>query len=221
MLEFTPENPLTMILADDHEVIRTGIKRMLSIDKSIDVLDDLKNGEQAVEAVQKYNPDLALLDIQMPRMDGIEALKKIKEINKGTYVVIFTAFEDKTHLEKAMSAGADGYLAKDIGPKELIHSLKSVVSGERIFSKSIVKMIQDGYSPAKEDNDKIIAVTKREQGILNLIATGKTSNEIAEVLGISVRTVESHRYNLMNKLDMKTGAGLIRYAVLNSTEEIL
>jgi two-component system nitrate/nitrite response regulator NarL len=217
-MEFTPDNPITMIIADDHEIVRTGIKRMLSMDKSLDVLDEADNGEVACDVVNRHEPDVALLDIQMPRMTGIEAAKKIKEDKPGTYVVMLTAYEDSKHLEKALSAGADAYLSKDIGARELIEAIKSVVRGERVFSKSIVKLMHKSYVPSEEYDSTPLSVTKREQEILNLIATGKTSQQIADQLSISVRTVESHRYNLMQKLELDNAAGLIRYAVLNATE---
>jgi two-component system nitrate/nitrite response regulator NarL len=215
-MEFTRDNPITLIIADDHEIVRTGIKRMLSIDKSLDILDEAENGEMAVELVDKHDPDVALLDIQMPRMDGIDAAKKIKKAGKGTFVVMLTAYEDSKHLEKALSAGADAYLSKDIGVRELIESIKSVVRGERVFSKSIVKIMHKSYVPSEEYDSTPLTVTKREQEILNLIALGKTSQKIADELTISVRTVESHRYNLMQKLELDNAAGLVRYAVLNT-----
>lgn len=217
-MEFTADNPITMIIADDHEIVRTGIKRMLSMDKSLDVLDEADNGEIACEVVKRHEPDVALLDIQMPRMTGIEAAKQIKSENAGTYVVMLTAYEDSKHLEKALSAGADAYLSKDIGARELIEAIKSVVRGERVFSKSIVKLMHKSYVPSEEYDSTPLTVTKREQEILNLIATGRTSQQIADSLNISVRTVESHRYNLMQKLELDNAAGLIRYAVLNATD---
>jgi DNA-binding NarL/FixJ family response regulator len=114
-----------------------------------------------------------------------------------------------------MAAGADGYLSKDVGAKELIESVKSVVHGERVFSKSIIKLMQKKYVPEEEQDTSPVSITKREQEILNLVALGKTSQEIADELFISTRTVESHRYNLMQKLDIKNTAGLVRYAVMN------
>jgi len=215
-MEFTQDNPITIIIADDHEIVRTGIKRMLSVDKSLDILDEADNGELACDLVKRHEPDVVVLDIQMPRMDGIEAAKKIKANDQGTYVLMLTAYEDSKHLEKALAAGADAYLSKDIGARELIESIKSVVRGERVFSKSIVKLMHKSYVPSEEYDATPLSVTRREQEILNLIATGKTSQQIADELSISVRTVESHRYNLMQKLELDNAAGLIRYAVLNT-----
>lgn len=211
---------LRIVLADDHEVVRAGIKRLLSVDKTIKIVDEAANGEDAVSLVKYHKPDLALLDIFMPKMTGIEATKEIKEQVPSTYVTILTAFEDSKHLDQALRAGADAYLAKDISAKELIASLHKVKSGERVFSKSITKILQNLYNPNNDltsnESEVTVSITKREQEILNLVALGKKSNEIADKLFISTRTVESHRYNLMQKLGIKNAAGLVRYAVLNS-----
>lgn len=215
MVEYNEDNPIKIIMADDHEVVRVDLRRLLTIDKTIKVLDEAHNGKDAVDLVEYHKPDIALLDILMPQMNGIEATQKIKE-NSNTYVIMLTAYEDSYHLEQALSAGADGYLAKDIGAKELISSIHSVMHGERAFSKSIIKIMQKKYVPEEEQNSEPVTITKREQEILNLVALGKTSQEIANELFISIRTVESHRYNIMQKLDIKNTAGLVRYSVMNS-----
>ncbi|MDC1067951.1 response regulator transcription factor [Candidatus Kapabacteria bacterium] len=214
MIKYTEENPIKIILADDHEVVRAGLRRLLSVDKSIKILDEAVNGKDAVELVKYHKPDIALLDILMPTKTGIEAALEIKNIT-DSYVVMLTAYEDSYHLEQALSAGADGYLAKDIGAKELISSIHSIMHGERAFSKSIIKIMQKKYVPTEEQDSAPVIITKREQEILNLVALGKTSQEIADELFISIRTVESHRYNIMQKLDIKNTAGLVRYSVMN------
>jgi len=206
-----------IVMADDHEVVRAGVRRMLSMDKSIHILDEADNGKNLIEIIKYHKPDLAVVDIFMPVMNGIEAVKEIRKQNLGCYVLMLTAFEDSNHLEQAINAGADGYLSKDIGAKELINAIKTVVHGERVFSKSIVKLLQRKYIPESDYDASPITITKREQEILNLVALGKKSSEIADALDISVRTVESHRYNLMNKLDVSNAAGLVRYAVIHNT----
>ena len=165
--------------------------------------------------VKYYKPRVALLDILMPNVTGIEAVQIIKKEVPETFCVMLTAFEDSKHLENAMNAGADGYLSKDIGAKDLIESLFQVSMGERVFSRSIIKILQNKNIPDSSDDERII-ITKREQEILNLVARGRTSAEISDELFISVRTVESHRYNLMQKLGIKNAAGLVRYAVFNN-----
>lgn len=205
---------IRIILADDHEVVRAGLRRLLSIESSIEIIDEAENGKRAVELVKQHNPDIALLDIMMPIMDGISATKEIKTFSLS-YVVMLTAFEDSMHLEKALAAGADGYLSKDVSAKDLVEALKLISKGERAFSKSIIKIMQKKYVPEEENVSQAITITKREQEVLNLVAMGKTSQQIADELFLSVRTVESHRYNLMQKLEISNTAGLVRYAVMN------
>ena len=129
MNSYTQQRAIRIVLADDHEVVRAGLRRLLSVDKTINVIDEASNGEDAVDLVKYHKPDIALLDILMPNMNGIEATDKIKAETPGVLVVMLTAFEDYKHLEQALAAGADGYLTKDIGAAELIKSIHSVVRG--------------------------------------------------------------------------------------------
>ncbi len=214
---FSEENPLRIILADDHEVVRAGLRRILSIDKSIKIMGEASNGAEAVELVKYHKPDVALLDILMPVQSGIEATEAIKKLVPETLILMLTAFEDSQHVELAVAAGADGYLTKDIDAKELVRSIHRLIKGERVFSKNIINIIQKKYIPDYDTTPEAIVITKREQQVLNLVAVGKTSAEIADELNVSIRTVESHRYNLMQKLGVKNTAGLVRYAVLKST----
>jgi DNA-binding NarL/FixJ family response regulator len=154
-------------------------------------------------------------------MDGIEATKIIKTTCPDVLVVILTAFEDAEHLEKALEAEADGYLTKDIGTKELIAALHDVFLGERVFSKSIVNLLQSTYGYNDTSSIAHISISKREQEILNYVALGKTSLEISQILNISHRTVQSHRSNIMQKLRIKTAGELIRYAVINYSRPTL
>jgi DNA-binding NarL/FixJ family response regulator len=209
-------NPIKIVFADDHEVVRAGLRRLLSIDKTIRIMDEANNGKDALDLILYHKPDIALLDIMMPQMTGVEVAQIIKSKQPETLIVMLTAFEDATHLEQALSAGADGYLTKDIPSKELISALHNVMLGERVFSKSIVLLVQNKFMTRGSQNEPHIKITKREQEILNLIAAGRTSTEIADKLFLSVRTVESHRYNLMQKLGIKNTAGLIRFAVMNT-----
>jgi len=212
---FNEDNPLKLVLADDHEIVRTGIKRLLSIDKTIKIVGEATNGLEAVKLIQELKPEVALLDILMPQMTGIEAVEKVKNESPNTFVVILTAFEDSKHLELALKGGADGYLTKDISSKDLTNSIHKVIEGERVFSKSILLLLQNSYVTKTSLDEPPVTITKREQDVLNLIAEGKTSHEIADILDLSIRTVESHRYNLMQKLNLKSAAQLIKYAIVN------
>lgn len=212
MYDFNFEHQIKIVLADDHEVVRVGIRRLLNINRSFLVVDEAPNGEIAIELIKYHKPDIALLDIMMPKMDGIEATRYIKRNFPDTFVVILTAFEDSTHLEKALEAGADGYLTKDMTAKELVEALLNVYNGVRVFSKSILNILQN--KDTREANTAQVTISKREQEILNLLSLGKTSPEISEILDISVRTVQTHRSNIIQKLGIKSASELVRYAVL-------
>ncbi len=214
-MQFDENNPISIIIADDHEVVRAGIRRLLSMDKSLKIIDEASNGRDAADLVAYHKPTIALLDIMMPMMSGIDAVKKIKMTSPDTFVVMLTAFEDSNHLEKALMAGADGYLTKDIGAKDLIKAIHTVLLGERVFSKSIIMIMQNRYVPNLQVDEQI-TITKREQEILNLIALGRKTAEISDTLSLSSRTVETHRYNLMKKLKLNSAAELVRYAVVTT-----
>ncbi len=208
-------NEIRIILADDHEVVRAGLKRLFSIDKDIIILGEARNGLEALDLVEYHKPDVALIDILMPKLNGIETTLEIKKNFSQVFVVMLTAFEDSLHIEKALAAGADGYLSKDISAKDLISSTRKVLNGERVFSNSILSIIQNGTYPFNSDDNKSkeMSITKREQEIINLVSNGFTSPQIAEQLFISVRTVQTHRANIMKKLNVKNTAGLVRFSL--------
>lgn len=218
---YNEENQLSIIIADDHEIVRAGIRRLFIIEKSIKIVGEAANGRDAIEAAIYHKPQVVLLDILMPVLTGIEATPLIKKNCPDTMVVMLTAFEDAVHLEQALAAGADGYLSKDIGAKDLIAAIHRVALGDRVFSKSIINLMQKKFVDSN-NTPTPISITKREQEILDMVAMGKTSVQIADKLNISVRTVESHRYNLMQKLGVTNAAGLVRYSMthFSGTEEL-
>lgn len=204
---------IRVVLADDHEIVRAGLRRLLLVNKNIKILGETANGEDLVSLTNYHHPDIALVDIAMPKLDGIEATKIIKTDSPDVLVVILTAFEDSKNLNSALAAGADGYLTKSISAKELLEAINNVILGNRVFSKAIIKLLDNEYQSETNGDLEQITISKREQEVLNLVAKGITSNEIAEKLNISVRTVQTHRANIMQKLNIKNAAGLIRYAI--------
>lgn len=216
-----PDNIITVTIADDHEIMRLGLRRILSVERMIQVVGDAADGEEAIALAQIFTPDVAIIDINMPRIDGIQAARTIKQMLPATKVVILSAHEDYFHLTKALSAGADGYLSKEVGAQELIDAIYAVTRSERVFSRSILTLLNNLYPAKPETLSDPVILTRREQEILDLIAKSLTSHEIAERINLSSRTVETHRYNLINKLGVKNTAGLVRFAMMrNGPEEM-
>jgi DNA-binding NarL/FixJ family response regulator len=206
---------INLVLADDHEIMRVGLRRLLTIDHRINILGEADNGRDAYKLVEYYKPDVALLDINMPVMNGIEATRLIKGFSENIAVIMLTAYEDYEHLEQALDAGADGYLSKNVNSKFLIDSLFLVTKGERVFSRSILNLIQKKIPTEHDEEIQPVRLTRREQEIINYLAQGYKSAEIAEKVFLSIRTVETHRSNIMKKLGIKTASALVRYAVIN------
>lgn len=213
MLDTAYDDEISVVIADDHEIMRFGLRRILSTDPLIRIVGEASNGEDAIALVKSAMPSVVLLDINMPRIDGIEAARVIKRIMRDVKVVILSAHEDYFHLSKALLAGADGYLSKEVSADELIRTLYTVMQGERVFSRSILALINRNHYPSAARSPEPIALTRREQEILEFIANGLTSAQIAEHMNISVRTVETHRYNLITKLGVKNTADLIRFSI--------
>lgn len=205
---------INAIIADDHEIIRRGIERMLAHDEKIHVVAMAADGEEAIRLVREMKPDILIADILMPKISGFDVVKQLKAENSPTKIVIASAFEDLDHIETAVQFGADGYLAKDISSDDLVNALHQVIEGKRVFSQTIVNVLNNNDLDNKENKD-FVTISRREQEVLNLLAQGKTSNQIADELFISVRTVQVHRSNILKKLGIKNAAGLVRYAVLN------
>lgn len=211
------DRKITLILADDHEIVRVGLKRFLSFDSNIDIIAEASNGEDAITFVTELEPDIVLLDINMPKVDGIKAAFELRKLFPNLKIIMLSAHEDSFHLEKALRAGANGYLSKEIEVRELLPALQAVMRGERVFSRSILHLIQRNSISVEDTNGAAVTLTRREQEILGLVAQGMTSTEIAEKLSISPRTVETHRFNLITKFGVKNTAGLVRFAILNES----
>lgn len=210
---------IRILIADDHEIVRIGLKSLLRPAEHFELVGEATDGKKAVALVKELQPDVVLSDILMPSMTGIDATRLIKQEQPSIKVIMLTSLEDKFYLAQAMSAGADGYLSKEVGHSELVTAIEGVMRSERVFSSSILALMAnpdtsmgDGFGGEPITN---VYLSKREQEILAHIAEGMTSKEIAETLFISSRTVDTHRTNLMQKLQIKNTAGLVRFALLN------
>ena len=207
--------PIRVLVADDHEITRIGIRRLLSTSSEIEICAEASNGQQALDLARTMHPHVILMDVMMPGMGGIDVTQRIKAERPDTYVIMLSSLEDERQIERAMFAGADGYLAKDVAAPELINAIQTVMLGERVFSKAISERMEGKRRDL--DVEPNSGLTKREEEIVGLVAKGMTSQDIAKKLFISPRTVETHRARIMDKLGVNNAAGLVRFALLHST----
>jgi DNA-binding NarL/FixJ family response regulator len=212
-----------VLVADDHSVVRSGIRTLLQSSQEFVIVAEAENGREALELAEEHKPDIVLMDISMPEMNGIEATSLLKQRNPEIKVVILTIHADEEYVFQILRAGASGYLLKSAGKKEIFAAIKSAMSGERFFSPGISDLIIEGFVHRAQVQSPQAAIaapasptsqlTKREEEVLTLIAQGYTNRKIADALFLSVRTINTHRTNLMKKLDIHDTARLVRYAI--------
>jgi len=193
---------------------------MLSKDPDVEIVGEATDGGQAILLTQERQPQVVLMDVRMPLMSGIDALKRIKRENQSTSVIMLSAASDTPIIRSSLEHGADGYLTKDVSSEELTHAVRSVATGERILSATVRRTLdQQQPEEVPSISSKLHStLTRREHEIVSHVAAGLTSQEIAEQLGISRRTVETHRARIMTKLGVNNAAGLVRLALQHSTQ---
>lgn len=214
----TELHPLRIVLADDHVLIRHGIKNMLSQENDLVIVGEAGDGEEMLALLGQTQADLIILDISMPKLSGIEAIGLVKEKYPWIKILILTMHKDKDRFYRAMTAGADGYLIKEDSDGELLQAISRVRSGKTylspMFSEGLVGDVLSGYR--NDSKDLYQELTAREKEVLKLVVDGKTSKDIAEFLGVSFRTVDHHRANLLRKLNVKNSIDLVNYAIRHS-----
>ncbi|MFY0685899.1 MAG: response regulator transcription factor [Cyclobacteriaceae bacterium] len=206
-----------ILLTDDHVIVRNGIKTLLAEEEELQVIAEASDGLEAIEAVKANEPDLLIMDIRMPNMNGLEATEAIKKTDTKVKILILSMHDEGEYIMRALHLGADGYLLKDSDKGEFLKAIHTVMSGNKYFSGDISNVLvnsllggQISSSPSTGESE-LVHLTRRELEILGLIRDGKSNKEIADVLGKSVRTVETHRFNIMKKLDVSNIAELLRY----------
>lgn len=211
---------IKVLLCDDHKLIRDGIESMLLNTEDIEVIGSVPSGEEAVNEVRQNRPDLILMDIMMGGMTGIEATRWIKEFDPTVKIILVTMEISKEYVSAGIKSGVDGYLPKDIDKETLLEAIRTVSTGGRFFNDAIMKLVfEDFYSHEKlKSPDKKLPneLTKREFEILRLVASGKTNKELAEELFISIKTVETHKTHILEKLGLKNTTELVKYAIKNN-----
>jgi DNA-binding NarL/FixJ family response regulator len=213
--------PIGVLVADDHTIVRRGLVSLLSLDEGIEVVGEATDGRIAVDRAMELDPDVVLMDISMPELNGLEATRMIKKEMPHIKVLVLSAHDKDEYILQVVRSGANGYLLKNTSAEDLYAAIRAVHSGHAFFSPSVSKVLLDSYMVGGKaeglgaSDQPVHRLTPREREILQLVAEGKTHQETANVLHISVRTVDTHCVNIMKKLDIHDSAGLVRYAITN------
>jgi DNA-binding NarL/FixJ family response regulator len=208
--------PIRLLIADDHKLMREGLRALLSGESDIEVIGEASNGRAIVKMVEASAPDIVLMDISMPQLNGIDATRQIKDLSGTTRVIALSMHADRLFVQGVLKAGAAGYILKDSAFDELAQAVRAVSNGQMYLSPGVAGVVVEGFlktNGAPADNE--VSLTAREREVLQLITEGITTRDIATQLHISVKTVETHRRQLMKKLDIYTVAELTKYAIRN------
>ena len=218
---------LRILIADDHEVARGGVRALIEAHPGWEVCAEAKDGREAVEQAAATNPDLVLLDIGMPNLNGLEAARQILAANSGVAILILTMHDSDNTVREVLRAGARGYVLKSDAGKDLIAAIDALQRQRTFFTTRVSQMVLDGYlgremhpEASEDDMDHNEVLTSREREVIQLLAEGRTSKEVAVTLNLSVKTAETHRTNLMRKLGLHSVADLTRYAVRNGIVQV-
>lgn len=206
---------LTVVLADDHAIVREGLRAMLKFESGIEVIGEAEDGRQAVKLTQELAPDVLVMDISMPSLNGLEAMRQILRGKSRTAILVISAYSDDVYLKNAMANGASGYLVKQVAFQNIPQAIRDVHAGLQYVSPAISERLQAlKHNETNESkNEEAVALTPREMEVLQLIAEGNPNKLIVDILKISMKTVEAHRQNLMKKLKIHDATGLTRYAI--------
>jgi DNA-binding NarL/FixJ family response regulator len=213
---------IRVLLADDHAILRDGIRALLEDEPDMLVVGEAEDGHTAVRLIGELAPDVVLLDIGMPLLNGLDAARQIKRDYPKTRVLILTMHENEEYVRQVLASGALGYILKDAAASDLLEAIRAVHRGEAVLSPAITRLVIEDYlrwgdlQSTQQEND----LSPREREVLQLIAEGYTNKQIAEILVISVKTVQTHRTNLMSKLDLHDRGELIKYAIQKKIIEI-
>jgi two-component system response regulator NreC len=204
------------LLAEDHTLVRSGVRALLEASKEVSVVGEAEHGRKAVELTRELQPELVLMDIGMPELNGIEAARQIRASMPDTRVIMLSMYQDQQYVFESLKAGANGYVLKAAAFQELLSAIDAVMSGRSYISPALSDNIMTDYvrrAQGDQRDTELDKLSAREREVLQLIAEGKSSAEVAELLHISVRTVDTHRHNIMTKLEIHSIAGLTKFAI--------
>ena len=206
---------MRIILADDHKIIRDGLRSLLEQEEDIEVVAQAKTGHETIELVAKFVPNVVIMDIAMPDMNGIEATRHIINSFENVKIIALSMHSDRKFVIEMLKAGASGYLLKNCAFEELANAIRTVTAGKTYLSPSITDVVVDNYVRGSGDNEPSVfsVLTRREREVLQLLAESKTTKQVAIILHISPKTVETHRLKIMKKLDLNNVAALTKYAI--------
>jgi DNA-binding NarL/FixJ family response regulator len=215
--------PFRIFIADDHEVVRRGVRALLEAHPGWEVCGEAKDGREAVEKVKEVNPDLVLIDVGMPNLNGLDAARQILATLPAVRVLVLTMHESEQIIREVLEVGARGFLLKSDAARDLIAAVEALQHRTTFFTSSVAEIVLNGYlhrgpELARPIKDRL---TPREREVVQLLAEGKTSKEVASVLNLSVKTAETHRTNVMRKLNLHSVADLVRYAVRNRIVQVV
>jgi DNA-binding NarL/FixJ family response regulator len=204
----------SIVVADDHQIVREGLIRLLEAREDFTVIGEAPNGEEAVALVLNRRPDIVLMDINMPKLSGIDATRQLIKANCQSKILVLSMHESRAYVEEVLRAGASGYVVKNSASKDVYDAIDAVLAGASYLSPAITQQVVDAIARPGEPSQRGISIlTERERQVLKLISEGLSSKEIASDLGISLRTIDSHRSNLMEKLNIHKVSGLVRFAI--------
>jgi DNA-binding NarL/FixJ family response regulator len=211
---------IRVLLADDHAVVRDGLRALLEAQPGIEVVGDVSNGREAVREAQRLLPDVVVMDIAMPGLNGIEATLQIQEVSPPPRILILSMHSTTEHIFRALQAGARGYLLKDSAGKEVVEAVRVVHAGRRYLSQKIAATVIDDYIAERHRTSPLDSLSRRERQILQLIAEGKTSAEVGAMLFLSPKTVDTYRSRMMHKLGIGDLPKLVKFAIQNGITQL-
>jgi DNA-binding NarL/FixJ family response regulator len=206
---------LRILLADDHTLMRQGLRRIIEENEAWEVVAEASNGRDAVRLALELKPEIAVLDIAMPQMNGIQAIRQIARRAPSVRILVLSMYADEAYIVQVLQAGARGYLLKDSADTDLVRALTAVLEGKSFFSPAVSKVLLDDYVRHLAErgiSDRYGSLSEREREIFQLVAEGRSNKEIAQLLGVSPSTVETHRAHIMEKLDLHSAAEIVLYA---------
>ncbi len=213
---------IRLLIADDHTLLRNGICALLQDEEDMSIVGEAEDGREAVRLAGQLKPNVVLMDIAMPLLNGLEATRQIKREHPEINVLVLTMYDHEEYFRQTLEVGASGYIIKRAAATELVSAIRAVYNGEAVLSPAITRLLLEDYlsRDTHTDREDPNALSSREREVLQLIAEGKTSREIADILHLSVKTVQSHRTNLMQKLDLHDRGDLIKYAIQKKIIEL-